>query len=64
MRNLTLSVVTLTEFQNADVSATAIDADENVIYATSEKLSPDGELEVEIWKIDKDAVSCQQSFCG
>ena len=57
MRNLTLSAVTLTELQNADVSATAIDVDENIIFATSEKLSPDRELEVEIWKIDKDAVS-------
>ena len=57
MRNLTLSVAALTEVLNADVSATAIDVDENVIFVASEKLSPDGELEVEISKIDKDAVS-------
>ena len=63
MRNLTLSAVTLTELQNADVSATAIDVDENIIFATSEKLSPDRELEVEIWKIDKDAVSFRLSRC-
>lgn len=56
MRNLTLSATTFTEFKNANVSATAIDVDENVIYATSEKLTPDGELEVEIWKIDKNGV--------
>lgn len=54
MRNLTLSAVTLTEFQNANISTTAIDVDENVIYTTSEKLSQDGEVEVEIWKIGKE----------
>lgn len=57
MRNLTLSAVTLTEFQNANISTTAIDVDENVIYTTSEKLSQDGEVEVEIWKIGKEEVS-------
>ena len=61
MRNLTLSAVSLSEFQHANISATAIDVDENAIYATSEKVSPDGELEVEIWRIDKDAVSM---FCA
>jgi hypothetical protein len=62
MRNLTLSSTTLTAFQNTHISATAIDVDENVIYATSEKLSPDGELEVEIWKVDKDGVSAHKSL--
>lgn len=61
MRNLTLSAVSLSEFHHANLSATTIDVDENVIYATSEKVSPDGELEVEIWRIDKDVVSV---FCA
>jgi elongator complex protein 1 len=61
MRNLTLSIVTLTEFQSAHISTITIDTDENIFYATSEKISEDGELEVEIWKIDKDMVS---TFCG
>lgn len=56
MRNLTLAASTLTVLQNANVSATTIDLDENVIYATSERQNLDGEVEVEIWKVDNDEV--------
>lgn len=56
MRNLTLAASTLTVLQTANVSATTIDLDENVIYATSERQNLDGEVEVEIWKVDNDEV--------
>lgn len=56
MRNLTLAASTLTVLQNVNVSATTIDLDENVIYATSERQNLDGEVEVEIWKVDNDEV--------
>lgn len=56
MRNLTLAASTLTVLQNANVSATTIDLDENVIYVTSERQNLDGEVEVEIWKVDNDEV--------
>jgi len=57
MRNLTLSSTTLTSFKNVDITTTAIDLDEGVIYATSEKLHLDGDVDVEIWKGEADEVS-------
>ncbi|KAF5375529.1 hypothetical protein D9615_009198 [Tricholomella constricta] len=54
MRNLTLFATNATDLQNANVSATAVDADENVIYATSERQDPDGNVAVEVWKIGND----------
>ncbi|RDB24885.1 Elongator complex protein 1 [Hypsizygus marmoreus] len=52
MRNLVLSATTITSFDNLNISATAIDLDEDVIYATSERLNPDGDVEVEVWKVE------------
>ncbi|KAF9463531.1 pol II transcription elongation factor [Collybia nuda] len=62
MRNLTLAASTLTVIQNANVTATTIDLDENVIYATSERQNLDGEVEVEIWKVDSDETSRPSLF--
>ena len=57
MRNLTLSSTTLMSFQNVDITAAAIDLDESVIYATSEKFHLAGDVDVEIWKVEADEVS-------
>lgn len=52
MRNLSLSATTFTTFPDVNISATAIDLDQNVIYVTSERQNPDGNVEVEIWSVD------------
>ncbi|KAG5650449.1 hypothetical protein H0H81_012203 [Sphagnurus paluster] len=54
MRNLTLFSTSATDFENANITATAVDVDENVIYATSERLDPDGNLDVEIWNLESE----------
>ncbi|KAF8058697.1 pol II transcription elongation factor [Lyophyllum atratum] len=51
MRNLTLFSINATDFPNANITATAVDLDENVIYATSERCDPDGNVDVEVWKV-------------
>ncbi|KAJ2931513.1 hypothetical protein H1R20_g5611, partial [Candolleomyces eurysporus] len=53
MRNLSLIA---TEYEslgheNANLTATAFDLDENVLYAASERKNLDGEVEVELWKV-------------
>ncbi|GLB37914.1 hypothetical protein LshimejAT787_0409650 [Lyophyllum shimeji] len=52
MRNLSLFSINATDLQNANITATAIDVDDNVIYATSERQDLDGNVEVEIWKVE------------
>ncbi|KAG5640485.1 hypothetical protein DXG03_008338, partial [Asterophora parasitica] len=52
MRNLSLYATSSTDLQNANVTATAIDVDENVIYTTSERQDPDGNVDVEVWKVE------------
>ncbi|KAJ3564648.1 hypothetical protein NP233_g8162 [Leucocoprinus birnbaumii] len=51
MRNLTLVANDVVALETQAISATAVDLDENVIYAVSEGQSLDGEVEVELWKI-------------
>ncbi|KIL68708.1 hypothetical protein M378DRAFT_8174 [Amanita muscaria Koide BX008] len=51
MRNLTLCAVSAVQFENASISATAIDVDENVLYAASESKNPDGDVDIELWKV-------------
>ncbi|KAJ2918056.1 hypothetical protein MD484_g2395, partial [Candolleomyces efflorescens] len=53
MRNLSLIA---TEYEslshaNTNLTATAFDLDENVLYAASERKNLDGEVEVELWKV-------------
>ncbi|KAK7472275.1 putative elongator complex protein 1 [Stygiomarasmius scandens] len=53
MRNLSLaSTKTVSLGQNANVCYTTIDLDRNVLYVASERVTPDGEVEVELWKIE------------
>ncbi|KAG6809392.1 hypothetical protein H0H92_000447 [Tricholoma furcatifolium] len=56
MRNLSLFATRLTDLLNANVTATAIDLDDNVIYAASERRDPDGNVDVEIWDVGNDEV--------
>ncbi|KAL0568757.1 putative elongator complex protein 1 [Marasmius crinis-equi] len=54
MRNLTLSSSETVLLSGAHICATALDLDQNCCYAASQRVSPDGEVEVEIWKINRD----------
>ncbi|KAJ6488261.1 pol II transcription elongation factor [Mycena vitilis] len=51
MRNLSLAAELITHITDLSVSRTAIDLDENVLYATSESQNADGEVEIKIWRI-------------
>ncbi|KAJ6593195.1 Elongator complex protein 1 [Mycena capillaripes] len=51
MRNLSLAAEFITDIPDSTVSRTAIDLDENVLYAASESQNIDGEVEVKIWRI-------------
>jgi len=53
MRNLTLISSWSSHLQSANITATTFDLDENVIYVSSERDNLDGEVEVELWKIDQ-----------
>lgn len=53
MRNLTFISSWDSQIPSANVTATTFDLDENVIYAASEARNLDGEVEVELWKIDQ-----------
>ena len=50
MRNLSLCALSVTRLENAKLSATAVDIDENILYAASESKNPDGDVDIEIWR--------------
>jgi elongator complex protein 1 len=54
MRNLSLSSSEIISFSGANICATAIDLDQNVLYAASEHQNLDNDVEVEIWKVGLD----------
>ncbi|KAK7052844.1 putative elongator complex protein 1 [Paramarasmius palmivorus] len=55
MRNLVLTSIETVSLPNvSNITSTALDLDENATYAASERVSADGEVEVEIWKISRD----------
>lgn len=51
MRNLTLIATESSSLSNLNLTSTAIDLDENVIYAASEQQTLDGEVAVELWRV-------------
>ncbi|KAF7350896.1 polymerase II transcription elongation factor [Mycena sanguinolenta] len=51
MWNISLAAELRTDIPDLIVSRTAIDLDENVLYAASESQNSDGEVEVKIWRI-------------
>jgi elongator complex protein 1 len=52
MRNLGLRAVHSIVLPNANISAVAIDLEEDVIYVTSERQNADADIEVEIFKLE------------
>jgi elongator complex protein 1 len=51
MRNLSLSSCQISSFRGANICATAIDLDQNALYAASERQNDDADVEIEIWKV-------------
>ncbi|PFH52192.1 hypothetical protein AMATHDRAFT_74468 [Amanita thiersii Skay4041] len=51
MRNLSLYALSFKTLRNAKISATALDVDDNVLYAASESKNPDSDVDVELWKL-------------
>ncbi|KAK1230942.1 putative elongator complex protein 1 [Marasmius sp. AFHP31] len=54
MRNLTLSSSEIVPLSCSQICASSLDLDQNICYIAAERVSPDGEVEVEIWKISRD----------
>ena len=52
MRNLGLRTVHNIALPNANLSAAAIDFEEDAIYVTSERQNADADIEVEIFKLE------------
>ena len=52
MRNLGLRAVHNIALPNANLSAVAIDLEEDAIYVTSERRNADADVEVEIFKLE------------
>jgi elongator complex protein 1 len=52
MRNLSLSSSQIASFDGANICATSIDIDQNVLYAASERQNHDADVEIEIWKVE------------
>ncbi|CAA7260510.1 unnamed protein product [Cyclocybe aegerita] len=53
MRNLTLISSWEVHIPAGDLTATTYDLDENIIYVSTECSNPDGEVEVELWRIEQ-----------
>jgi elongator complex protein 1 len=53
MRNLTLISSWDSHIPRSNITAIAFDLDENVIYVSSEHNNLDGEVEIDLWKIDQ-----------
>jgi len=53
MRSLTLISTWEVDVPPGNVTATTYDLDEHVIYVASERNNPDGEVEIELWKIEE-----------
>ena len=60
MRNLSLSSSRIKPVHGANICATAIDLDQNVLFAASVNQNVDADLEVEIWKVKLDENDAQQ----
>ncbi|KAJ3495435.1 hypothetical protein NLJ89_g10624 [Agrocybe chaxingu] len=53
MRNLTLIASWEVHIPPGNITATTYDLDENIIYVSTESSNPDGEVEVELWRIEQ-----------
>lgn len=52
MRNLGLRAVHNVALPNTDISAVAIDLEQDAIYVTSERQNADADIEVEVFKLE------------
>jgi hypothetical protein len=57
MRNLGLRYVSSVQITGASISAVALDLEEKVIYAASDRHNADADAEIEIWKVPSDIAS-------
>ncbi|KAF4620926.1 hypothetical protein D9613_000930 [Agrocybe pediades] len=53
MRGITLISSWASHLQSANITGTTFDLDENAIYVSSERDNLDGQVEVELWKIEQ-----------
>ena len=64
MRNLSLSSSQIALFHGANICATAIDLNQNVLYAASERQNHDADVEIEIWKVGLSKTDVGNQVCG
>lgn len=68
MRNLVLIASDYNSFSyaNTNWAATALDLDENILYAASESKNLDGEVDVELWRVpaEKPSNSDEVQVCN
>ena len=64
MRNLGLRAVQNIALPNANISAVAIDLEEDTIYLTSERQNADADVEVEILKLEFQQTNKAVQFRG
>jgi elongator complex protein 1 len=64
MRNLSLYSCQIASFYGANICATAIDLDQNVLYAASERQNHDADVEIEIWKVGLGRTYVGNQVCG
>lgn len=60
MRNLSLSSSRIKPVHRANICATAVDLDQNALFAASVNQNVDADLEVEIWKVRLDENDARQ----
>lgn len=53
MRNLSLNSLDAISLADCNIHGIAIDLDEDILYAASESISSIGEVNVEIYRVDK-----------
>ncbi|KAF9262678.1 pol II transcription elongation factor [Marasmius fiardii PR-910] len=63
MRNLVLSSTQAVSLSDTHVCGISLDLDQNCCYTASERVSPDGEVEIEIWKINRDVAPNPTLYC-
>lgn len=63
MKNLALSATTRYAFEDAEISAVAIDLDQNSLYVASEHIGPDADVQVKILKVEVEEKGSSFEVC-
>jgi len=50
MRNLALCSTSVTCFPERNITASVVDLEENYLWLASERLSPDADIDIELWR--------------